>query len=652
MWEGKKQKKYRVILGALMVPLLLLGREGLAAGEPAVLINEIMWDGVEYVELYNTTQEEISLAGWELRRKRTGKIEEVVVVFGSEEQIEPEGFWLIEKTEGATEVAADKIVSGLTLLNSGEQLRLVNEQGEVVDVANREEGWLKGENTETGVAMERVAGAEDGTVAASWQTATGSQGGRNGTPRAANSEGKQNMAPEAVISAPESARVGEEIIFSGEDSSDPEGDKLTYSWNLGDGQAASGAEVVHIYAVAGTYVVTLIVNDDELEGEVVQEIEIESWEYSDKLIISRMVPNPPGADGAAELIEIKNNGTETVDLAGWQLDDVKDGGSRPYTIPAGITIAPGAKRVFLRSETRIALNNNGDTVRLVAPSGEEKFAASYTKAAEGEEFKWENGEFKGQAVEEQEKDDPASAKATADDASVAGESIEVVVLKEIRNYEEGKLVETEGVVSVTPGPLGEKIMYLAGSGVQVYFNDEEWPSLAKGDRVKIRGTLSSYLGETRVKLSQVGDVEVVGKEEEPAPHEVKTGEVGEEQEGSLVIVAGEVMKTSGDTFYVDDGSGDIKIFIKETTGIKKPKMEKGTKVTIIGVVSQTTTGYRILPRQQEDVRLGIVKGLSRFPATGLRSNSYGRQAGAGLLLVVAGWQLLQAWRKRERLLVW
>jgi len=77
-----------------------------------------------------------------------------------------------------------------------------------------------------------------------------------------------------------------------------------------------------------------------------------------------------------------------------------------------------------------------------------------------------------------------------------------------------------------------------------------------------------------------------------------------------------VTQTSGTTFYVDDGSGEAKVYIKESTHITKPKMKKDTVVTITGIVSRTNSGYRILPRFQEDVRLGRVAGLKRFPATG------------------------------------
>jgi PKD repeat protein len=58
--------------------------------------------------------------------------------------------------------------------------------------------------------------------------------------------------------------MGEVLSLDGTGSSDPDGDTLTYSWDLGDGTTATGAVVTHSYTLPGTYTVTLTVNDGEL----------------------------------------------------------------------------------------------------------------------------------------------------------------------------------------------------------------------------------------------------------------------------------------------------------------------------------------------------------------------------------------------------
>ncbi|MGA9533568.1 MAG: lamin tail domain-containing protein [Anaerolineales bacterium] len=75
-----------------------------------------------------------------------------------------------------------------------------------------------------------------------------------------------------------------------------------------------------------------------------------------------------GVSTADEFIELYNHGPQPVWLRGWMLDDVAGCGSRPHPLP-GVTISPHSYAVFFRSETHIALNDSGDSVRLLAPNG-------------------------------------------------------------------------------------------------------------------------------------------------------------------------------------------------------------------------------------------------------------------------------------------
>lgn len=74
------------------------------------------------------------------------------------------------------------------------------------------------------------------------------------------------------------------------------------------------------------------------------------------------------ANTGDEFIELYNLGPGAVDLQGWILDDMRNRGSKPFTLPQ-LTISPGGFAVFFRSQTRIALNDSGDAVRLMSPSG-------------------------------------------------------------------------------------------------------------------------------------------------------------------------------------------------------------------------------------------------------------------------------------------
>ncbi|HYF61784.1 MAG TPA: lamin tail domain-containing protein, partial [Herpetosiphonaceae bacterium] len=90
------------------------------------------------------------------------------------------------------------------------------------------------------------------------------------------------------------------------------------------------------------------------------------------LFINEFVPHPP--KGQPEWIELYSTYTATVDLGGWQLDDVA-GGSRPLSIPAGTLIEPGQWAQIILSSN--LLNDGGDEVRLLAPDGSVVDSASY-----------------------------------------------------------------------------------------------------------------------------------------------------------------------------------------------------------------------------------------------------------------------------------
>lgn len=74
----------------------------------------------------------------------------------------------------------------------------------------------------------------------------------------------RNVLPEITnISVTEEPLTGEPVVFQAVGRDPGFTDELTYEWNLGDGTTASGPNVIHTYASAGSYEVTLSVADEQ-----------------------------------------------------------------------------------------------------------------------------------------------------------------------------------------------------------------------------------------------------------------------------------------------------------------------------------------------------------------------------------------------------
>ncbi|MGV9103788.1 MAG: lamin tail domain-containing protein, partial [Candidatus Thorarchaeota archaeon] len=86
------------------------------------------------------------------------------------------------------------------------------------------------------------------------------------------------------------------------------------------------------------------------------------------VVLNEFLPDPYTLY-SEEWIELYNPQDLDADLSGYILDDITDGGTNPYTIPAG-TIIPGKGfLVFYQGVTGVGLNNAGDTANLIQPDG-------------------------------------------------------------------------------------------------------------------------------------------------------------------------------------------------------------------------------------------------------------------------------------------
>lgn len=146
------------------------------------------------------------------------------------------------------------------------------------------------------------------------------------------------------------------------------------------------------------------------------------------------------------------------------------------------------------------------------------------------------------------------------------------------------------------------------AGIAVLVTDGTFP---RGERLRVTGTLDDRYSQRTIRAA-TADVVAIGPVVEPSPEVALTGSSGEALEGHLVEVSGTVTSgsstlTGGIAFDLDDGSGPARVVVSTTAGIDTAAWERGTQLTLVGVLGQRdssgagTAGYRLQPRDPLDV---------------------------------------------------
>jgi len=130
-----------------------------------------------------------------------------------------------------------------------------------------------------------------------------------------------------------------------------------------------------------------------------------------------------------------------------------------------------------------------------------------------------------------------------------------------------------------------------------------------GQKVDVTGQLVDSFGLLTLVPASANDVKVIGRGPKVLAAPVATGAIGEATEGRLVQVEGRITQAVvsdlpfGYLFFLNDGSGEIKIFVNVSAGISVNGLHVGQHLEVTGFSGQFDTQYEIDPRMQSDIQL-------------------------------------------------
>ncbi len=175
----------------------------------------------------------------------------------------------------------------------------------------------------------------------------------------------------------------------------------------------------------------------------------------------------------------------------------------------------------------------------------------------------------------------------------------------------GTVVTVEGTIS-TPSDAFESSFFDKGFGLQqgnagIFISLQTDLHVGILRRARVTGVLADSFGLLILVPANPSDVHLLGLTLPVHPAWVQTAAVSEATEGRLVRVIGRVSQApSSDLPYgyklaVDDGSGEVQIFINTQTGINPFALSLNQLVAISGFSSQFDTHYEIDPRFPADI---------------------------------------------------
>lgn len=380
-----------------------------------LIFSEIMYDpqgsdtGNEWVEIFNKSTSTINIEGD--FRFNNGSNHVMNLVFGLN-NINSEEFFVITNNaanflNNYPNYSSALFESSFSLNNTSGLIKIL--QGTSV-LAEQEYISFVGAN-DNGKTLERINLVGAGNT---WQESYII----GGTPGLVSSVVPENIAPNAIINvSTTTVYVGDMILFDASSSTDENINNLTYFWSIDNLVSSTDQIFNYSFVNSGTYNISLVVSDgflSDTEDLIMNVLENNSTsttstiDYSGKIIINELLPNPEGSDDT-EWIEIKNVSEDSINLENWYIQDAS---AKKYIFSFddfdNLILDPGEFLVLEYNVSGITLNNSSDSLYLFDNYNNKIFETTYSNSIEGnswanfsDAWKWTNILTKGQDNKEQ-----------------------------------------------------------------------------------------------------------------------------------------------------------------------------------------------------------------------------------------------------------
>jgi DNA/RNA endonuclease YhcR with UshA esterase domain len=170
----------------------------------------------------------------------------------------------------------------------------------------------------------------------------------------------------------------------------------------------------------------------------------------------------------------------------------------------------------------------------------------------------------------------------------------------------GAIVTVMGLVTVPSGRFrsssGDEGFAIQDQTGGIWVSTKANMRLALHQRVWVRGTL----------VLQSRKLQIVPEDVKPLSGDelrVATGAIGPASLGLLVTVEGRITRVAPDGEYghkvfIDDGSGELQVFLNKTTDIDPAAahLQPGRTIRVTGFASQFDQTYELEPRARADIR--------------------------------------------------